>query len=50
MRPSAIFNGTNIIHMTTSLSQRLNISYIMFKIIAFFIITLFAQLYVWVGF
>jgi len=37
---------TNIIHMTTSVPRKLNILCIMFKIIAFFIITLFARLYV----
>ena len=35
--------------MTTSVSQRLNILSIMFKIIAFFMITLFARIYVRVG-
>ena len=35
--------------MTNSASRRLNILCIMFKIIAFFIITLFALLYVTVG-
>jgi len=35
--------------MATLVSGRLNILYIMFKIIAFFIITLFALLYVRVG-
>jgi hypothetical protein len=36
-------------HMTTSMSQRLNISCIILKIIEFFIITLFARLYAKVG-
>ena len=35
--------------MTTSVSRRLNVLWIMFKIISFFIIALFAQLYVRVG-
>ena len=35
--------------MTTSVSRRLNISYIKFKIIVFFIIMLLAMLYVRVG-
>ena len=35
--------------MTTSVSRRLNILCIMFKIIAFFIIKLFSRLYVRVG-
>ena len=33
------FNRTNIIHITTSVSRRLNILSIMFKIGAFFITT-----------
>jgi hypothetical protein len=46
--PSALFNQINIVHMTSSVSRRLEIHvlYVMFKIIAFFIITLFARLYV----
>ena len=46
--PSALFNQINIVHMTSSVSRRLDIHvlYVMFKIIAFFIITLFARLYV----
>jgi hypothetical protein len=32
LRPSAIFNRTNVIHMTTSMSWRLNILCIMLKI------------------
>ena len=46
LKPSAPFNRTNIIYMTTSVSWRLNIShvYIMFNIIAFFIIKLFNRL------
>jgi hypothetical protein len=36
---------TNIIHMTTSVSRRLNILCIMFKIIVFIIISLLALLY-----
>jgi hypothetical protein len=47
--PSTLFNITNIIHLTTSVSRRLNISCIMFKIIPFFIITLVARLHVKVG-
>ena len=49
MRPPAVVNRTNIIHMRTSVSRRLNILCIMFKIIAFFIIMLFNRLYVRVG-
>jgi len=49
VEPSGVFNKSNIIHMTTSVSRRLNILYIMFKIIAFFMITLVARLYVRVG-
>ena len=37
MRLSTLFNRTNIIHKTTSVSQRLNILCIMFKIITFFV-------------
>jgi hypothetical protein len=46
--PSALFNQINIVHMTSSVSRRLDIHvlYVMFKIIAFFIMTLFARLYV----
>ena len=44
-----MFNKSNIILMTTSVSPRLNIFCIIFKIIAFFIITLFARLFVRVG-
>jgi len=51
LMPSILFNRTNIIHMATSVSRRLNMSYIMFKIvIAVFIITLFSWLYARVGF
>ena len=42
----AIFNRTNSRHMTTSVSQRLHILYIMLKIIASFVITLFDWSYV----
>ena len=42
-------NRTNILCMTTSASRRLNISWIMLKIVAFFIITLFSRLCVRVG-
>ena len=45
LKLSALFNRANIMHMIISVSPRLNISYIMFKIIAFFIITLLARLY-----
>ena len=34
MKPSPLFNITNIIHMITSVSRRLNILCIMLKIIA----------------
>jgi hypothetical protein len=46
--PSALFNQINIVHMTSSVSRRLDIHvlYVMFKIIAFLIMTLFARLYV----
>jgi hypothetical protein len=43
------FNRTNIIQMAISVSQRINILCIMFKIIVFFLIALFARLYVRVG-
>jgi hypothetical protein len=48
---SAHFNQINIVHMTSSVPRRLDIHvlYVMFKIIAFFIITLFARLYVRAG-
>ena len=47
MRPPTLFNRTNSMHMATSVSQRLNIWLcIMFKIVAFFIIKLFAWLYI----
>ena len=49
MFSSALFNRTNNIHMTNSMSWRLNILCKMFKVIALFIITLFTLLYVWVG-
>ena len=42
----SLFNKTNIIHITTSVSRRLNILCIMFKIITFFITKL---IYVSVG-
>ena len=44
-----LFNRTNIMHISTSVRRGLNILCIMFKIIAFFRITLFARLYVRVG-
>ena len=47
--PSVLFNKMNIIHMTTAVSRSLNMRCIMFKIIAFFVITLFARLYARVG-
>jgi len=47
---SDLFNITNIIHMTISVSRIINMLHvvlrIMFKIIAFFTISLFTQLYV----
>ena len=43
-------NRTDIIHMATHVPRRLNILCIMFKIIAFFIITRSARLYVNVGY
>jgi hypothetical protein len=43
-----LFNITNIIHVTTSVSRKLDI-HIMLTIIAFCIIMLFAQLYLKVG-
>ena len=43
---SALYIRINIIHMATSVSRRLNILCIVFKIIALFLITLFARLYV----
>jgi len=46
LRTSALFNTTNIMHMPISVSRRLNILCIMFKIVAFFIIMLFTWLYV----
>jgi hypothetical protein len=46
--PSALFNRTDIMRMTTSMPQRI-ILYIMLKIIAFFIIKLVVRLYVRVG-
>jgi len=49
VEPSTLFNRTNVIHMLTTVSRRLNILCIMFKIIAFFLIMLFALLYVRVG-
>jgi len=48
--PSALFNRTNIIQMTTSVSQRLNILCLIIKIIAgLFATTLFVLLYARVG-
>ena len=49
LRSSAFFNRIISMHTTTSVSRRLKILCIMFKIIAFFVITLFAWLYVSVG-
>ena len=40
---SSLFNRSNIIHMTTSVSRRLHILCIMLKMIAFFMITPFAS-------
>jgi hypothetical protein len=40
LRPSALFNRTKIIRMTTSVSRRSNILCIMLKIISSFILTL----------
>ena len=48
LRLSTLFNGTNTTNMTT-VSWRINILCIMFKIIPFFMITLFSQFYVKVG-
>ena len=45
-KPSAVYNTTNIVHMTTSVSQRLQIVCVLFKMIAFCVITMFAWLYV----
>lgn len=45
LRPSTFFNKTNIIHITSSVSWTLNKMCIMFKIIAFFIVTLFSRLH-----
>jgi hypothetical protein len=45
LRPSALFERTNIIHITSSVSWRLKILCIMFKNMAFFILTLFTLLY-----
>jgi hypothetical protein len=49
LMPSPLLHRTNSIHMTTSVSRRLNILWIMFKIVAFSLITLLARLYVSVG-
>ena len=46
---SSAFFYNNIIHITTFVWWRLNVLYIMLKIIAFFVIPLFARLYVRVG-
>jgi hypothetical protein len=40
----ALFNRTTDINMTTSVSRRLNILYIMFKFSVFYIATLLTQL------
>jgi hypothetical protein len=41
LRPLALLNITNITHMTVSVSRKLNILCIMFKIREFFTTTLF---------
>ena len=46
LRPLSLLYITNIIHMTTFVSWWLNTICIMYKIIALFIITLLAMLYV----
>ena len=43
LRPSYLYNRSNTIHMTTSVLQKLNLFYILLKIRAFFIITLFCS-------
>ena len=45
-KPSADFYATNIVHMTKSVSQRLQIVCVLFKMIAFCVKALFAWLYV----
>ena len=54
LRPSALasvlFNRTIAMHIISSVSRRLNMRCIMFKIVAILIITLFAWLYVKVDF
>ena len=40
-----VYNTSNIIHITTSVSRVLNVLCIMFKNIAFFIITLFHSMF-----
>lgn len=48
-KPSTDFYATNIVHMTKSVSQRLQIVCVLFKMIAFCVKALFAWLYVIVG-
>ena len=48
-KPSADFHTTNILHMTTSVSQRLQIVCVLFKMIDFCVKTRFDWLYVIVG-
>ena len=45
LRPLAFFNRINIIHITTSVSRRFNILYLLFKIRKFNITTLFVRLW-----
>jgi hypothetical protein len=47
LRPSDFFTIANIIHMANSVSRRLNILCIMFKIRVFLITILFVPGYVW---
>jgi hypothetical protein len=46
VRLSALLNITDLIYMKTSVSSTLNILCVMFKIIALFILILFARLFV----
>ena len=46
LKPSVLFNKTYFIHVTTSVSHRLNIKCMLFNIRVFFLATLFIQLYV----
>ena len=48
-KPSADFYATNIVHMTKSVSQRLQIVCVLFKMIAFCVKALLTWLYVIVG-